>query len=138
MRTTSLLNAWTSTALRPQNTTRPQRTARSQRRCWVISLQQTAESNQRCGVLEITARFLTEAKMNRRRTSSIVTPSRRRCKLPDRRPTPARGRIMSNDRCTRGEQMSCGILPRDLAGDLQGRDVLAVSNEALGIFGWSQ
>ncbi|KAH9237215.1 hypothetical protein K456DRAFT_51042 [Colletotrichum gloeosporioides 23] len=66
------------------------------------------------------------------------TISSRRCKLPDRQPTPAQRRIMSNDRHIRGEQIPCGILPRNLAGDPQGRDVLAVSNEALGIFGWSQ
>ncbi|KAF6807954.1 hypothetical protein CPLU01_15736 [Colletotrichum plurivorum] len=69
---------------------------------------------------------------------SMSTISSRRCKLPDHQPTPAQRRIMSNDRRTRGERIPCGILPLNLTGDLQGRDGLAVSNEALGIFSWNQ
>ncbi|KAK1843043.1 hypothetical protein CCHR01_14348 [Colletotrichum chrysophilum] len=45
---------------------------------------------------------------------------------------------MSNDRHTQGERMSCGILPRDLAGQLRGCVVVAVSSEALGTFSWNQ
>ncbi|KAK0368255.1 hypothetical protein CLIM01_14390 [Colletotrichum limetticola] len=80
------------------------------------------------------AGLLPEVRVRNARLDSTSTTSRRRSKLPGRRPTPTRGRIMSSDRCTRGERMSCGILPRDLTGDLQGRNILTVSNEALCIF----
>ncbi|KAK1838704.1 hypothetical protein CCHR01_18672 [Colletotrichum chrysophilum] len=66
---------------------------------------------------------------------STSTISSRRCKLPDHQPTPAQRRIMSIDRYTRGERMSCGILPCDLAGDLQGRDGLRPTRHQASLVG---
>ncbi|KAK1839306.1 hypothetical protein CCHR01_18076 [Colletotrichum chrysophilum] len=86
----------------------------------------------------MTARLLPEAKVRNATLNSTSTISRRRYKLPDRRPTPARGRVISNDRCTQGGRMSCGILPRDQAGQLRGRVIVAICSEALGTFSWNE